>query len=445
MDLATKHLALVRTVSGRGSASVWRSLTLACGATLGVLSFLAVLVWATDHDGTTWVPAGILLIGGSSALALAIASGHLGWIELAGLLGIATLANVYAPVSVLARFAGPAVTSILLLALVVAIRGRLALVTGVVLTTASVVLRADWGGLGWRVAATMGILQLGMLSAAWVVVNAIFRAVAASDALAARLRDAERRNFVMEAEHASRETVRRVLHDDVLTALRSLAEPVTSSLGSVGSAGEPSRRACRAAARAVRDLMAGQPSDPRDLPGGPVDGPESPLTAAGLGARIVDGLALAVSTHTVPGSPPTPEVARAIVLSAREAVRNVGRHAGVNEASLTVDLSGGVATVQVSDRGRGFSVQRTPLGVGISSSIVSRMEEVGGSATLHSDDGLGSTWTLRGPAGPAGPTARRARRDRRAGRDHERPRSPCRTTTRAATSSTRRRGDWPWA
>ncbi|MDN5766346.1 MAG: hypothetical protein L0H96_13555 [Humibacillus sp.] len=403
MAAAATELALLRTVEGRGSASVWRSLLLACGATLGLISLLSVLVWATDHDSTTWRPAGVLLIGGSVVVAVRIASGRLGWIELTGLLVVSAAAILYAPFSGLAQFVGPAVTSILLLAVVVSIRGRPALVAGVGLTLVSVVLRAQWGGLGWRVAATMGVLQLGMVTAAWVVVNALFRAVATSDALAEQLREAELRNLVLEAQHASQETVRRVLHDDVLTALRSLAEPATVP---DATADAPSRKACREAVRAIRGLMAEQPVSSGKATPRRADAPPDGVTAGGLGALIVEGLLVGVSTRSLPGPSPSADVARALVLSAREALRNVGRHAGVNEANLTVDLSGRVAQVQVSDRGRGFSVRETQLGVGISSSIVSRMEEVGGSATLHSDDGLGSTWVLSGPAGRAVPEAR---------------------------------------
>ncbi|MDN5798399.1 MAG: hypothetical protein L0H79_21990, partial [Intrasporangium sp.] len=157
MAAAATELALLREVTGRGSASVWRSLLLACGATLGLVSLLSVLVWATDHDSTTWLPAGLLLTGGSLGLAVRVARGRLGWIELTSLSVIAAGAMIYAPFSVLAQFLGPAVTAILLLAMVVSIRGRQALVVGVGLTVASVVLRARWGELGWRVAATMGV------------------------------------------------------------------------------------------------------------------------------------------------------------------------------------------------------------------------------------------------------------------------------------------------
>lgn len=404
MAAAATELALLREVTSRGSASVWRSLLLACGATLGLIALLSALVWATDHDSTTWLPAGVLLIGGSVVVAVRIVRGRLGWIELMGLLAVSAGAILYAPISGLAQFVGPAVTSMLLLAVVVAIRGRPALVAGVGLTVVSVVLRAQWGGLGWRVAATMGVLQLGMLTAAWVVVNAFFRAVATSDALAEQLREAELRNLVLEAQHASQETVRRVLHDDVLTALRSLAEPVTVT---DATADAPSRRACHEAVRAIRGLMTEQPVNSETATTRRADAPQDGVTAAGLGALIVEGLLIGVSTRTLPGPSPSADVARALVLSAREALRNVGRHAGVNEATLTVDLSGRAAEVQVSDRGRGFSVRETQLGVGISSSIVSRMEEVGGSATLHSDDGLGSTWVLSGPAGRGVPEERK--------------------------------------
>ncbi|OFE16147.1 hypothetical protein BA895_19860 [Humibacillus sp. DSM 29435] len=397
MAVVTREYPALREVSGRSSTMVLRSLSMVCGIALGVVALLSAAVLLTDRASTSPLPTDLMLITASLVLAVRIARGRLSWGEIAGLLVITVAASLYAPFSVLAQFVGPAVTAVLLLAVVVSIQGRPALVLGICLTIASVVVILQWSGRGWQAAATMGALQLGMLTAAWAVVNALFRAVTTSDALATQLRDAELRTRVVEAQHASQETIRRVLHDDVLTALRSVAEPVAVANTSVDA---PSRKACRDAARAIRELTADRLIDPADAAHVRVDGPQASATASGLGGLIVEGLPLTVSTHTLAGPSPAPSVARALALSAREALRNVGRHAGVNEATLTVDFSVGGAEVRVSDRGSGFSVREATLGMGISSSIMSRMEEVGGSATLRSGDGSGSTWTLRGPVGP---------------------------------------------
>jgi signal transduction histidine kinase len=94
---------------------------------------------------------------------------------------------------------------------------------------------------------------------------------------------------------------------------------------------------------------------------------------------------------------------------AREALTNVVRHAGVDEAEVRVRLDGDVVTVEILDEGTGFD----PGGVsgprfGVTRSLVERMARTGGGARVESSPGAGTTVRLTYPlsvAEPAGDDA----------------------------------------
>ena len=62
---------------------------------------------------------------------------------------------------------------------------------------------------------------------------------------------------------------------------------------------------------------------------------------------------LAVRLMLVPVTLPSP-VADQLVACVGEALRNVERHAGTDQAEVTVDGGTGWAVVKITDRGRGF-------------------------------------------------------------------------------------------
>ncbi|MFD3488543.1 sensor histidine kinase, partial [Streptomyces sp. NPDC058665] len=102
---------------------------------------------------------------------------------------------------------------------------------------------------------------------------------------------------------------------------------------------------------------------------------------------------------TVPSGP-----GLAIFNGVREAVTNVARHAGVREAELRARAEQGGAVVELSDAGRGFDPGSVPARRrGISNSIVGRMHAVGGSATITSEPGGGTTVRWRWRAGTQQP------------------------------------------
>ncbi|WP_234380649.1 sensor histidine kinase [Streptomyces sp. CMB-StM0423] len=91
-------------------------------------------------------------------------------------------------------------------------------------------------------------------------------------------------------------------------------------------------------------------------------------------------------------------VALAFVRAAREALRNVERHAAVDVADVCVHGEGDRVVVVVADRGVGFQPDRVAgFRRGIRGSVVERMAAVGGGATITSQPGAGTTVRLVWP------------------------------------------------
>ncbi len=86
------------------------------------------------------------------------------------------------------------------------------------------------------------------------------------------------------------------------------------------------------------------------------------------------------------------EVSEAIVGAAREAIRNVVKHAGAF-ATVHVSPTASGCRVNIVDDGAGFDPAQSQNRLGIQESIVARMEEVGGSAVVASSE-VGSSVTL---------------------------------------------------
>lgn len=93
-----------------------------------------------------------------------------------------------------------------------------------------------------------------------------------------------------------------------------------------------------------------------------------------------------------------PDVARALVGSVSAALENVLRHSGSAVAELEVIYNDDVITVMISDQGVGFDAAAiAPDRLGVRSSIVDRMDAVGGSARIWSSPGSGTTVMLTLP------------------------------------------------
>lgn len=124
-----------------------------------------------------------------------------------------------------------------------------------------------------------------------------------------------------------------------------------------------------------------------------------PLSDAGLREtlqRHAEVLGLALNLDVI-GEVSGPEVRRALVDAAKEALTNVARHSGCNTALVRAELSDAMAQVTITDTGNGFDPKCRPPGVGITTSLIGRMRVVNGDAAVVSAPGCGTevhlSWT----------------------------------------------------
>jgi len=143
-------------------------------------------------------------------------------------------------------------------------------------------------------------------------------------------------------------------------------------------------------AQAARDLAALRTR--RELPTGAAD-------LVDLLEEVVRESRLTVEV-TAPDTVSMPAMPAAAIRGAvHEALANVARHAGVDAATMTVHHAGDTVTVEIADRGRGFVPEQvSPHRRGVSSSIVRRMDRVGGRADVLTESGDGTTVRVVWPA-----------------------------------------------
>jgi PAS domain S-box-containing protein len=77
----------------------------------------------------------------------------------------------------------------------------------------------------------------------------------------------------------------------------------------------------------------------------------------------------------------------------QEALTNIGKHADVSEAQVTIDDSEQQIVVQIRDEGRGFPLAQNRSGVGLFS-MEERARSIGGTLTIDSTPGQGTCVTL---------------------------------------------------
>jgi signal transduction histidine kinase len=115
--------------------------------------------------------------------------------------------------------------------------------------------------------------------------------------------------------------------------------------------------------------------------------------------RRKDGLNLTVS---LPSSLPDVDssAVEAIAAATNEAVTNVWKHAGTNEAAIVVRAFGNQVEVSVQDAGIGFIPAEISEGFGLAGSIRGPIEHAGGKVTIESARGIGTTVSIVVPLRP---------------------------------------------
>lgn len=210
--------------------------------------------------------------------------------------------------------------------------------------------------------------------------------VATQQVITARERLATQRAHTEERTRHFREQIRRyrALHDGPLRILTAIAGP--------GPAAHPDPTVRRQCAVSVDILRGAAPDDPANT----LTDLSLALLEAG-GDSAVLGLRVEYHFANLPDSLPC-GVVDALSRASAEALSNVAAHAGTTRARLTAMAGGEVVTVAVVDQGAGFDPDATELGYGIRHSIMARMTDVGGKATVDSHPGEGTRIDLRWPA-----------------------------------------------
>lgn len=229
----------------------------------------------------------------------------------------------------------------------------------------------------WQMLNTGSSLVMGLteavlivqVTAAAAIISDQLRATAVSADAAVRARRGSRhqRAAAVAYQNQMRE-VERFLHDEVVHALRAVAMdrnriPATEAQRICADAWAKLAPNAREHRNPTRDLMGGLDATVRD-----------------------SGLIVQIS-GSAPALPP--EIIEAICGAVGEALHNVQRHSGVYEAAIAVARDGRGVHVQVSDAGLGFDPDAVSHR-GLVTSVLERLEEVGGRAELTAAPEMGT-------------------------------------------------------
>jgi signal transduction histidine kinase/ligand-binding sensor domain-containing protein len=102
-------------------------------------------------------------------------------------------------------------------------------------------------------------------------------------------------------------------------------------------------------------------------------------------------------SNSLPEVTLTSEVRHDVYLVVKEALNNAAKHSGAAELWLRLTTSGGALIIEVSDNGRGFSMDaKRETGNGLRN-MAARMEDIGGELAVRSAPGQGTTVCLHLP------------------------------------------------
>jgi signal transduction histidine kinase len=192
------------------------------------------------------------------------------------------------------------------------------------------------------------------------------------------------REIVLSAARTREREFRR-LHDDAVQVLERASAELEPRNADI-------RRQAEHAAHGLRAALSGDQL-----------GRSFALALAELAQHGRKGLKLAFNLPS-----PIPDVdstaVEAITSATNEAITNVWKHAGTNEAAIVVRSLGNEVEVSVQDAGIGFIPAENSDGFGLAGSIRGPIESVGGNVSIQSARGIGTTVTMvvpmRPPEGP---------------------------------------------
>jgi signal transduction histidine kinase len=243
------------------------------------------------------------------------------------------------------------------------------------LLTATYLIGAWWAAPAfWAGAVAIGAWTPIQATLSRRVVSLLLRGAQAADAQQAQAEAARQKAAVAEAVRADERAHTSMLHDTAATTLLMVG------LGEVPSGQLWLREQAR------QDLAA-------------LDGSADSAFADGnLMPRLLHVIRtgrVAVDLSAPDAIPLPPDVTTALCGAVKEALNNVARHAGTENATATVTDDDGRIAVEIADQGRGFAAAAVPRWRrGVANSIIDRMAAVGGRAVIDSAPGAGTTVRL---------------------------------------------------
>lgn len=340
----------------------------------------------------------MLLAGQAAALVMVGRSGHVGWVTLSIVLGCAAVALAQLPwgqpssLALATSLAPLGAAGLGGVGLVLSENtGRWLLWAGGTLASSLLVATAGptSGLISTAAIATLAGWVITLIIGLWVTVG-VHRAVRRIENIG-RAHQLERQASETEAQ---RRQGARLLHDTVLATLTLLAH------SGVGVSADALREQAREDAQLLRQLRLG--STPMPQFSGvyslePVG--ETPLgtTLESVKQRFLR-MGLAVRWHGSGQVLLPSDVLDAFLLALAECLENIRRHAGVDEADVTITQSDEVIRAVVTDAGVGFDPADVATErLGFTESVVARLHDVGGSARVFSTPGAGTTVILEVP------------------------------------------------
>lgn len=340
----------------------------------------------------------IVLAGQAGALIMVGRSDHIGWIILTMVLGLGALALSQLPWGQPGSIALP----VALAPLGAAGLGALGMVLyestprwalWAVGTLGSSLLVASAGPTRGLISppaiATLAGWVITLIIGLWVTVG-VQRAVVRIENIG-RSHRLERQASETEAQ---RRQGARLLHDTVLATLTLLAH------SGVGVSETALREQARDDARLLRQLRLGSTPMPRFSGAYSLE----PVAQTPLGTTLESvkqrflRMGLTVRWHGTGHVLLPSEVLDAFLLALAECLENVRRHAGVDEADVTITQTDDRLRALVTDAGVGFDPESIDAArLGFTESVVARLRDVGGDVRVFSTPGSGTTVMLEVP------------------------------------------------
>lgn len=261
------------------------------------------------------------------------------------------------------------------------------------------------GGVQWPAVAAVSVFAAGTLLGVGYV-GAIVRQSRERQRLLDQLQAT--RNELAAAERqagmlAERQRLARDIHDTLSQGFASVVLLLEAAEESLAT-GQPADRHITQALRSARDNLAESRRVVWALRPRPLADRSLPQALEELAGRLAEETGLRPrATVTGTQCPLAPQAETALLRIAQEALANVRKHAAATQVTLTLSYLDDVVLLDVADDGVGFDPDTVAAGGGLGLRVMrERITQLGGSLTIESAPGQGTTIAAELPTSIAG-------------------------------------------